>query len=73
MTYKLPETLFPIGYKYVANNKRKDVCTVVDYLTTTNKNGDIVGFRYVATHVFLGQVVTDYDVVHFTIQRAKKA
>jgi len=59
-----------IGTVYTANNKRKDVCTVVDIHKTYNNAGELVKTRYVATHVFMGQTVYDYDVVATTIQRA---
>lgn len=58
---------YPIGTKYISRNKRKDICTVTDFLTTTNSKGEIVKTRYVATHVFMGQTVTDYDVIEGSI------
>jgi hypothetical protein len=60
---------YPIGTKFKTRGKHPKECVVVDYLTTTNLNGDIVKQRYVAQHEFLGQVLTDYDVVETTISR----
>jgi hypothetical protein len=60
---------YPIGTKFKTRGKAPRECVVVDYLTTTNMQGDIVKQRYVAQHTFLGQTVTDYDVVETTIAR----
>lgn len=61
---------FPIGTKFLSNGKRKDVCTVVDILKTySTKQGELVKIRYVASHMFCGQVVLDNDVVDTTIAR----
>lgn len=58
---------FKIGQKYTTRGKRKDICTVIDILTTTNSAGEVLKIRYVATHNFMGQVVTDSDVCDATI------
>jgi hypothetical protein len=60
---------FPIGTQYLSSGKRKDVCTVIDILKTYNSAGELVKIRYVATHLFMGQLVADYDVVDTTIAR----
>lgn len=61
-----------IGTKFIRrNSKRKDVETVVDILTTTNSKGEVVSVKYVATHEFMGQKVTDFEVANSTIQRAE--
>lgn len=61
---------YPVGTQFVPNgNKRKDICTVTDFLVTRNLAGEIVRERYVATHIFMGQTVTDHDVVATTIAR----
>lgn len=60
---------YPIGTKFKTRGKAPRECVVVDYLTTTNMQGDIVKQRYVAQHTFLGQTVADYDVVETTIAR----
>ncbi|WOB06508.1 hypothetical protein [Piscinibacter gummiphilus] len=64
-------TTYPIGTKFArrVSAKRTDVCTVVDIHRTYNNAGELVKTRYVATHEFLGQVVTDHDVVAVTIAR----
>ena len=62
---------YSIGQKYtVKRPKYTRDYKVVDILTTTNSVGEVVKIRYVAQHVFMGQVVTDYDVVGTTIARA---
>ncbi len=61
---------FPVGTQFVqvsAKGKRRDLCTVVDIYRTYNSEGKLVSLRYVATHDFMGQIVTDYDVVETTI------
>lgn len=60
---------YPVGTKFHSGGKRADVCTVTDVLTTYNLAGDVVRIRYVATHQFMGQTVTDSDVVAVTIAR----
>ncbi len=59
---------FPIGTQYVPT-RHKYLCTVVDHLTTTNSKGEIVALRYVTTHEFCGQTLTERDVVDTTIAR----
>jgi len=58
---------YPIGYRFLTRGRHSRLCTVVDYLTTTNIAGKIVKTRYVTTHVLLGQVVTDNDVTQTSI------
>ena len=48
---------YSIGQQYTARNKRKDICTVVDILTTTNSAGEVVSLRYLCQHDFMGQKV----------------
>ena len=64
-------TTHPIGTKFTRrlSPKRTDVCTVVDILRTYNSANELVNLRYVATHEFLGQLVTDRDVCAVTIAR----
>ena len=57
----------PSGTRYTRRHKRKDICTVIDRLTTTNDAGEVVSLRYVSTHVFLGQIVKNIDVVEASI------
>lgn len=58
---------YPVGTKFKTRGKAPRTCTVVDYLTTTNLAGEVVKVRYVATHEFMGQTITDRDVVATTI------
>jgi len=60
---------YPIGTQYMTRGKHPLLCTVIDYHTTTNLSGVVVKERYVSTHEFCGQIVTDYDVVPVTIAR----
>jgi hypothetical protein len=67
------QSKFPIGTQFVkvsAKGKRRDLCTVVDIYRTYNSEGKLVSLRYVAEHDFMGQKVTDYEVVETTIVRA---
>lgn len=61
--------LYPIGTTFSTGGKHPKTCTVVDHLTTTNSKGEVVNERYVATHQFCGQSVTDHNVVAVTIAR----
>lgn len=58
---------YPIGTHFTTRGKHPRYCTVVDVLRTYNSKGELVSVRYVATHEFLGQTVTDYDVRATTI------
>lgn len=58
---------FPIGTQYMSRGKNPRVCTVVDQLTTTNSRGEAVAVRYITSHEFCGQAVTQTDVVDATI------
>ena len=60
-----------IGDKYYTRGKHPRLCTVVDVYKTYNSNGELVATKYVSTHEFLGQIVTDYDVPKTTILRGK--
>jgi len=60
---------YPVGTQYMTRGKHPRLCTVVDYHTTTNLAGEVVKERYVSTHEFCGQTVTDYDIVPVTIAR----
>ena len=59
---------FQIGTKYMTGGKTR-VCTVIDHLTTKNSRGEVVRERYVSTHDFCGQTMTDWGVVETTIAR----
>ena len=56
---------YPIGTKFIrrSNRKHKLVETVTDYLETRSVvTGDLISSRYVATHEFCGQTVSDRDI-----------
>ena len=56
-----------IGTQYMTRGKHPRLCTVVDKLTTTRSDGTLYKTRYIATHEFLGQTVSDCDVGRTTI------
>ena len=61
---------FPVGTTFKpVGRKHAKVCTVTDIHTTTNLAGEFVKLRYVATHDFLGQTLSDTDVIETTIAR----
>ena len=51
------------------SGKAANLCTITDVHTTRNLTGEVVKTRYVATHQFLGQTVTDTDIVAVTVAR----
>ena len=56
---------YPIGTKFIrrSNRKNKLVETVTDYLETRSViTGDLIKSRYVATHEFCGQIISDRDI-----------
>jgi hypothetical protein len=61
--------LFKVGTTFKPLGKNQQVHTVTDILTTRNLAGELVQIRYVSTHAFCGQVVTNRDVVEPTISR----
>lgn len=63
--------VWPIGTRFMSSGKHPRLCTVIDILTTCNHKGELVSVRYVATHEFAGQEVTDRDVVAVAIARGK--
>lgn len=58
-----------IGTKFNSGGKAPRECTVVDVYKTYNSRNELVKTTYVATHEFLGQTVTNYDVPRAMIQR----
>lgn len=60
---------YKIGTKFLSGGKAKKINTVVDIHTTLNLAGEIVNVRYVATHVFCGQIVEERDICAVTIAR----
>ena len=63
------EQRFPVGTQYIPTGKNRAVHTVTDFLTTRNLAGEIVAVRYTATHDFLGQPITTYNIIETTIAR----
>ena len=51
------------------SGKAANLCTITDIHTTFNLAGELVKTRYVATHQFLGQTVTESDIVATTVAR----
>jgi hypothetical protein len=62
-------TEYPIGTRFMSGGKHARECVVVDILKTYNSKNELVKTRYMATHKFLGQTVTDHDVCNVTIAR----
>jgi hypothetical protein len=58
---------FAIGQQFYTRGKVRQLCTIVDILSTYNASGELVRIRYIATHEFLGQIVTNYDVADSTV------
>lgn len=64
------EPKYSIGTQFQSHDKHSKTCTITDILKTYNSKGECVKLRYVTTHEFLGQTVTDHDVVETTIARS---
>lgn len=60
---------YTIGTEFTSGGKVKRLYTVIDVLSTYNSAKELVKVRYVATHEFMGQVVTDRDVCAVTIAK----
>ena len=59
---------FPVGTTFTPRGKKHaQLCTVTDFLVTTNLAGRVVKTSYVATHVFFGQVVGNSEICDTTI------
>jgi hypothetical protein len=58
----MTEHKFNIGQQYCTRGKASRLCTIVDILKTYNSAGELVQIRYVSTHQFMGQAVTDSNV-----------
>ncbi len=61
--------LYEIGTEFLSGGKSPRLCTVSDIWTTTDHLGNIVHVRYVATHEFMGQTVTERDICAVTIAK----
>jgi len=53
---------YPIGTEYMTRGKNPKRCKVIDIHKTYNSKGELVKTYYVATHEFMGQIVTDHQV-----------
>jgi hypothetical protein len=53
---------YPIGTEYITRGKNPKRCKVIDIHKTYNSKGELVKTYYVATHEFMGQIVTDHQV-----------
>lgn len=61
---------YEIGTQFMSRGKGPQfICTVTDVWKTYNAAGELVHTRYVATHQFCGQTVTERDIVAVTIAR----
>jgi len=60
---------FKIGDRYIKKGRHERVCTIVDIYKTFNSLDELVGVHYVTTHDFMGQTITEYDVIDTTIAR----
>ena len=61
------EAKFSIGQQYLTRGKHPRLCTIIDILKTYNARNECVKLRYVATHEFLGQTLTNSDVCETTV------
>jgi hypothetical protein len=61
---------YKIGTRFKKIARKNDgVWEVTDILKTYNSKNELVSIRYVATTEFLGQKMTDRDIVAVTIAR----
>ena len=58
---------YAIGTTFKTRGKHKKTCTVIDFYTTTNIQGQVVAERYVCTRELMGQTITDRNVVQTSI------
>lgn len=58
-----------IGAMFMHGGRHKKLCTVNDIFKTYNSRGELVKTRYSAVHLFMGQTVTEHDIVETTILR----
>lgn len=65
----VPSERFKIGQQFRGTGKHNRLWTVIDIWRTFNAAGELVRLRYVATHEFNGQIVTDHDIPDATIAR----
>jgi len=69
MQVTIPKPKHPNGTKFTKRGKANvgRVYTVVDCQVTFNQSGAVVQQRYIATTNYLGQKLTDSDVLQTTI------
>lgn len=60
-----------IGVVFKTRGKAPRTCKVVDVLRTYNSKNELVKVRFVATHDFCGQSITDSDICKATIDMGR--
>jgi hypothetical protein len=70
MEYLENRKLYPIGTKYIAEGKRKDIETVTEIFKTYNSKNELVKIEYIVEHDFLNQKIS-HAVCHTTIRKAE--
>lgn len=63
---------YQIGQQFKTRGKFPRLCTVTDILKTYNSKDELVKILYVATHEFMGQTITNYEVCETTIAMGLK-
>jgi len=58
---------YSIVTQYYSRGKHPILCTIIDILKTYDSKNELVKTRYVASHMFMGQVVIDSEVVNATV------
>lgn len=58
---------FAVGTQYLSRGKHPRLYTVSKQLTVTDETGEVIKRYYWATHEFLGQTITDHDVLDATV------
>ena len=63
---------YDIGTQFTrtTGRKNKHLETIIDVYRTYNNDSELVKIRYVASHEFTGQTITDYDVLETAIARS---
>ena len=62
---------YPIGTKFIRRNRNAVIETISEIYITRNSKGGFISLRYEATHLLLGQIVTDYDILETSIARGE--
>ena len=65
---------YGVGTNFIRKSgkrKNKQVETITDVYRTYNNANELIKIRYVATHEFIGNTITDYDVLETTISRSE--